>query len=92
MVNHQNNSHGRDTGGNPDHDTAGSSRSFTHVSSRLHGAAQDVSKLLDLITAGVAADRNSAASTGAKSGDDDAGEPGSPPQGSGHQGDCGDSR
>ena len=70
MDNHQNSSHGRDAGGNP----AGSGRGYTQVSSRLHGAAQDVSELLDLLTAGVAADESTAADSAA--GDDDAVEPG----------------
>ena len=58
MANHQNSSHGSNTDG---HTPAGSGRGYTHVSSRLHGAAQDVSELLDLLTAGVAADASTAA-------------------------------
>ena len=62
MANHQNSSHGRDAGGNP----AGSGRGYTQVSSQLHGAAQDVSELLDLLTAGVAADASTAAGSAAR--------------------------
>lgn len=81
MANHQNGSRGRDTAGNP----TGSGRGYTQVSSRLHGAAQDVSELLDLLTAGLAADESTAA--GSVAGDDDAVEPGGRPQCSGDRGD-----
>ena len=81
MANHQNSSHRSDAGGNP----AGSGRGYTHVSSQLHGAAQDVSELLDLLTAGVAADASTAAGTAA--GDDGTVEPGGRRQGSGDRGD-----
>ncbi len=81
MANHQNSSHGRDAGGNP----PGSGRGYAQVSSQLHGAAQDVSELLDLLTAGVAADASTAA--GSADGDDGAVEPGGRRQGSGDRGD-----
>jgi hypothetical protein len=85
MANHENSSR-RDTRGNTDgHTPAGSGCSFTQVSSRLHGAAHDVSELLDLLTAGVAADKNTAARRVA--GDDDTGEPGGPLQRGGDRGD-----
>ena len=57
MANHHNSSRGRDTAGGP----TGSSRGYTQVSSRLHRAAQDVSELLNLLTAGVAADESTTA-------------------------------
>jgi hypothetical protein len=84
MANRQNGSPGRDTEGNP----SGSGSGYTQVSSRLHGAAQDVSELVDLLTAGVVADDSTAAGSVAGSfADDDAFEPGDHPQGSGDRGD-----
>ena len=87
MANHQNSSHRRDAGGNP----AGSGRGYTQVSSQLHGAAQDVSQLLDLLTAGVAADASTAAGSAdgdeTADGDDGAVKPGGRRQGSGDRGD-----
>ena len=82
MANHQNSSHRGNTDG---HTPAGSGRSFAQVSSRLHGTAHDVSELLDLLTAGVAADKSAAARR--VPGDDDTGEPGGPMQRGGGHGD-----
>jgi hypothetical protein len=80
MANHQNSSHRSDAGGNP----AGSGRGYTYVSSQLHGAAQDVSELLDLLTAGVA---HASTAAGSADGDDGAAEPGGHRQGTGDRGD-----
>jgi hypothetical protein len=86
MANPQNSSHGRDAGG---HTPTGSGRGYTHVSSQLHGAAQDVSELLDLLTAGVVADDSTAAGivVAGSVADDDAVEPGGRRQGRGDRGD-----
>lgn len=84
MANRQNGSPGRDTKGN----LSGSGSGYTQVSSRLHGAGQDVSELVDLLAAGVVADDSTAAGSFADDdGDDDAVEPGDHPRGSGDRGD-----
>ena len=90
MVDRHNSSRGRGTGGNPAQETAGSGQNYAQVSSQLHGATQDVTELLDLLAAGVTADRDTHSGTGASTGagagargtagDADAGEPGEPPR------------